>query len=110
MLYHSTRGEAPEMGFVDVMLAGLAEDGGLYLPKEWPQISHPEIASFAGQPYEEVAYRVIHPFVGEEMPDDALKSMIFEAYATFRHKAVAPLVQLDENHFILELLEGNRHR
>jgi threonine synthase len=106
ILYHSTRGEAPEMGFVDVMLAGLAEDGGLYLPKSWPQISHQEIASFAGQPYEEVAYRVIHPFVGGDIPDHALKSMIVEAYATFRHKAVAPLIQLDENHFILELFHG----
>ncbi len=104
--YVSTRGEAPHLGFSDVLLAGLARDGGLYLPETWPQISPEEIASFVGRPYAEVAFRVMQPFVGGEIPDADLKRMIDEAYATFRHPAVTPLAQLAPDQFLLELFHG----
>ncbi len=106
MRYVSTRGEAPALGFRDVVLAGLARDGGLYLPETWPALSKQDIAGLAGLPYAEVAFRVISLFSGGEVPDRALKRMIEDAYATFRHRAVAPLVQIGPNHFLLELFHG----
>ncbi|MCW2308203.1 threonine synthase [Rhodobium gokarnense] len=106
MRYLSTRGEAPALGFNDVLLAGLARDGGLYLPETWPRLSEAEIAGLAGKPYAEVAYRVIHPFVDGDIDDADLKAMIEEAYATFDHTAVAPLVQLSPRQFVLELFHG----
>ncbi len=106
MKYTSTRGEAPVLGFSDVLLQGLARDGGLYLPETWPQFDAETIASFAGKPYKDVAFQVIQPFVGDAIPEDDLKSMIAEAYAGFRHPAVTPLVQTDSNTFILELFHG----
>jgi threonine synthase len=102
----STRGEAPPLGFADAMLAGLARDGGLYVPEAWPQLAPPTIAAFAGRPYAEVAVEVIRPFIGEEIPESALARMAREAYGVFRHPAVAPLVQLDTNTFALELFHG----
>ncbi|MBC8130554.1 MAG: threonine synthase [Rhizobiaceae bacterium] len=106
MQYVSSRGEAPVLGFSDVLLAGLATDGGLYVPREWPQISAEEIRGFRGRPYAEVALRVLHPFVGTDIAENDLKRMVDEAYATFRHPAVAPLVQLGPRHFVLELFHG----
>jgi threonine synthase len=106
MQFVSTRGQAPALGFSDAVLAGLATDGGLYVPKEWPQISAAEIAGFAGRPYAEVAYAIISRFTGDEIPASALKQIIDEAYATFRHAAVTPLVEIDTNHFVLELFHG----
>ncbi|MBB4304228.1 threonine synthase [Rhodobium orientis] len=106
MRYLSTRGEAPALGFNDVLLAGLARDGGLYLPETWPRIDEAEIAGLTGKPYAEVAYRVIHPFVDGDIADADLKAMIDEAYATFDHTAVAPLVQLSPRQFVLELFHG----
>lgn len=106
MKYISTRGEAPVLGFCDVLLQGLARDGGLYLPETWPQLSRETIASFAGKPYEEVAFAVIQPFVDGEIADDDLKAMISDAYAGFRHQAVTPLVQIAPNRFVLELFHG----
>src|SRR6185295_16779991 len=91
--YISTRGEAPALGFCDVMLAGLARDGGLYVPEVWPQLSHETIAGFFGRPYWEVAVDVIRPFVAGEISDADLGRMANEAYATFRHPAVVPLSQ-----------------
>lgn len=104
--YFSTRGEAPVLGFSDVLLQGLARDGGLYLPETWPQFDAAKIASFAGQPYEDVAFAVIQPFVDGEISDADLKDMIRDAYAGFRHKAVTPLVQIAPNQFVLELFHG----
>ena len=92
--YISTRGEAPALGFCDVMLAGLARDGGLYLPETWPRLSPETIASFFGRPYWQVAVDVIRPFVGGEISDADLGRMANEAYATFRHPAVVPLDQM----------------
>jgi threonine synthase len=104
--YISTRGEAPVLEFSDVLLQGLARDGGLYLPETWPQFDADTIASFAGKPYQDVAFEVISPFVAGAIPEDDLKSMIAEAYDGFRHPAVTPLVQTGPNTFILELFHG----
>ena len=106
MRYVSTRGEAQPLGFRDVVLAGLARDGGLYVPETWPQLSSAEIADLAGRPYPEIALRIIRPFAGGEVAGSALRRMIDEAYATFRHEAVTPLVQIGPGHFLLELFHG----
>jgi threonine synthase len=104
--YVSTRGEAPVLGFCDVMLTGLARDGGLYVPETWPQLSTRTIEGFAGRPYTEVAVEVIRPFVDREIADADLARMANEAYACFRHPAVVPLDQAAPNQFILELFHG----
>ena len=106
MKYISTRGEAPVQGFEDVLLAGLANDGGLYVPKVWPKFTSDEINEMAGLPYTELALRVITPFIGDEIARDELQEMVNDAYAGFSHKAIAPLVQLDSNDFLLELFHG----
>ena len=104
--YISTRGEAPTLGFCDVMLTGLARDGGLYVPATWPQLSPETIASFFGRPYWEVAVDVIGRFTGDEISDSDLGRMANEAYATFRHPAVVPLNQIGPYQFLLELFHG----
>ena len=104
--YVSTRGEAPVLSFCDVMLTGLARDGGLYVPEAWPQLSPQTIADFFGRPYWEVAVDVISPFVGGEISDADIGRMANEAYATFRHPAVVPLDQIGPNQFLLELFHG----
>ena len=106
MRYVSTRGEAPALGFRDVVLAGLARDGGLYLPETWPTLSKREIAGLAGLSYPEAAFRIIGLFSGGEVSGPALRRMIEETYAAFRHDAVAPLAQIGPNHFLLELFHG----
>jgi threonine synthase len=104
--YVSTRGEAPPLDFVEVTLAGLARDGGLYVPETWPHLSADEIGGFAGRPYAEVAVDVIRPFVGDAIAVTELSRMVREAYGTFRHPAIVPLVQLGESSFMLELFHG----
>ena len=106
MQYVSTRGEAPELGFEDVLLTGLARDGGLYIPKTWPQISADELRGQRGRAYQDVAHHVVSKFIGGAIPDAELKQMIDEAYATFGHPAVTPLKQLDANQWLLELFHG----
>jgi len=106
MRYVSTRGQAPSVGFVDAVLGGLAPDGGLYVPQAWPQIPPQEIAGFAGKPYAHVAARVIGAFADGEIAAADLKDMCEEAYATFTHGAVAPLVQLHPGVFMAELFHG----
>jgi threonine synthase len=106
VLYVSTRGEAPTLGFADAMLAGLARDGGLYVPAAWPRLDAGVIAAFAGRPYAEVAVEIIRPFVGDAIPEDDLARMTREAYGKFRHPAVAPLAQLGMSDFLLELFHG----
>ncbi|HEX8048072.1 MAG TPA: threonine synthase, partial [Rhizobium sp.] len=93
MDYISTRGEAPALGFCDALLAGLARDGGLYVPRQWPSLTKKEIRAFRGKSYQEVAFAVLSPFTNGEIPDDVFRGMIDEAYATFRHPAVVPLRQ-----------------
>jgi threonine synthase len=104
--YISTRGEAPPLGFIDVTLAGLARDGGLFVPETWPRLEPAAIAGFAGRPYAELAVEVIRPFVGEAISEFELARMAREAYGMFRHPAVVPLVQIDTNTFVLELFHG----
>ena len=106
MHHVSTRGEAPPLGFAEVMLAGLARDGGLYVPKSWPQLDPKTILGFAGRPYAEVAVEVIRLFADDSISDSDLARMAREAYGNFRHPAVAPLVQLGVNTFALELFHG----
>jgi threonine synthase len=106
MRYVSTRGEAPSLDFVDVMLAGLARDGGLYVPERWPSLDRAVIEGFAGKPYAEVAVEVLRPFVGDGIAETDLARMSREAYGNFRHPAVAPLTQLDPGVFVLELFHG----
>ncbi|WP_034492285.1 threonine synthase [Afifella pfennigii] len=106
MRYVSTRGEAPSLGFRDVVLSGLARDGGLYVPQEWPRFSKDEIAALAGRPYAEIALAVMRRFVGEEIAEADLKRLIDTAYGSFRHPAVTPLSQIGPNHFLLQLFHG----
>jgi threonine synthase len=106
MRYISTRGEGAPLDFVEVMLTGLARDGGLYVPDAWPVLTPATIAGFAGKPYAEVAVEVMRPFVGGSIPDGDLARMAQEAYGTFRHPATVPLVQLNPSLFVLELFHG----
>ncbi|MEM7567735.1 MAG: threonine synthase, partial [Pseudomonadota bacterium] len=105
MYYVSTRGQAPRLDFTDALLTGLASDGGLYVPESWPQIGADEIAGFAGQPYAAVAERVLHAFA-PEIDRETLRRTCEEVYAGFTHPATAPLVQIDTDHFVLELFRG----
>ena len=106
MRYISTRGEAPELGFRDVLLTGLARDGGLYLPAEWPAMSHDDIRALRGLGYADMARRILAPFVAGEIDDDAFARIVDDTYAGFRHPAVCPLVQSGANEFVLELFHG----
>ncbi len=106
MDYISTRGEAPALGFCDALLAGLARDGGLYVPREWPTLTKKEIRAFRGKSYQDIAFAVLSPFTNGEIPADVFRGMIDDAYATFRHPAVAPLVQTGPNSFVMELFHG----
>ncbi len=104
--YVSTRGQAPRLGFADVTLAGLARDGGLYLPETWPVLAAETIAGLAGRPFHEIAVRVIEPFTGGEIAATSLAAMARDAYACFGHPAVTPLVQIGPDTWILELFHG----
>jgi threonine synthase len=106
MQYISTRGEAPALGFSDTLLAGLARDGGLYLPEEWPHFGAAEIRALRGLSYPEMAVRLLTPFTGGEIDAGTFSAIVHEAYATFRHDAVCPLVQTGANEFVLELFHG----
>ncbi|MEH6471859.1 MAG: threonine synthase [Halopseudomonas sp.] len=115
MKYISTRGQAPKLNFEEVLLAGLATDGGLYVPEQLPQFSKEEIASWAGLSYADLAKKVIAPFVADAIPQADLDKIIDETYGTsgatggnnvFAHDAVAPLKQLDSNLWLLELFHG----
>jgi threonine synthase len=106
MEYISTRGSAPALDFEGATLAGLASDGGLYVPREWPRFSEAEIAAMAGLPYAELAARVMEPFVGDSLSPERLRELTAQAYGRFSHKAVTPLVQLDERQWLLELFHG----
>ena len=106
MRYISTRGDAPSLSFEDVVLTGLASDGGLYVPEVLPTFTAEEIASWVGLSYNELALKIITPFVDGEIPDADLKDIIDRSYQTFRHDAIAPLVQTGHNEWILELFQG----
>ena len=106
MRYISTRGQAPALNFGEAMLTGLARDGGLYVPEKIPTLTRAEIADLAGRSYEDVAFRIMQPFVAETFTDTELQQAITRAYAGFGHVARAPLVQLAPGHFLLELFHG----
>ncbi len=106
MHYVSTRGSAQSLGFEDVTLAGLASDGGLYVPERWPSFSHEQIAAMAGLSYVETAVRVMAPFVAGSLGEEELRELCTAAYGRFSHQAVTPLVQLDHQHWMLELFHG----
>ncbi|WP_225029288.1 threonine synthase [Xinfangfangia pollutisoli] len=106
MNYISTRGQAPVLGFGEAMMTGLARDGGLYVPETVPVFSAAEIAALAGLPYEDLAFRVMKPFLGGFFSDDEFRGLLARAYAGFGHAARAPLKQLGPNHFLMELFHG----
>ncbi len=106
MEYISTRGRAPILDFEGATLAGLAEDGGLYLPREWPRLTEDEIRALRGKPYAELAAAIMRPFIAGSLTDDELDALCHAVYDDFGHAAVTPLVQLDERHWLLELFHG----
>ncbi len=106
MEYHSTRGGAPVLAFDDVLLAGLASDGGLYLPAEWPAFAPSELEEMAGLDYAGIARRVVRPFVDGAIPDDRLERVVEDAYRGFGHPAVAPLREIGAGLWLMELFHG----
>lgn len=106
MRYISTRGEAAPRGFEDVLLAGLAEDGGLFVPETWPALTPAEWHALRGLPFAELSARILHRFAGDALTFDELHALTRDAYASFRHPAVVPLVQLGPRDFALELFHG----
>ncbi|MGE0651844.1 MAG: threonine synthase [Alphaproteobacteria bacterium] len=106
MRYVSTRGQAPVLDFADAMLAGLARDGGLYVPESWPTLAPEDIRALAGVGYAEAAYRITRPFVGDAIEVATYRAIVDATYANFTHAAVAPLKQLAPNLWLLELFHG----
>ena len=104
--YVSTRGQAPALAFEEAVLAGLATDGGLYVPESVPEFAPHEIVAMSALPYTELAFRVMSPFIGDAIPEKDLRKLINGAYAGFLHPAIAPLKQLDHNEYLLELFHG----
>ncbi|MCX7267575.1 MAG: threonine synthase [Sphingomonadales bacterium] len=104
--YISTRGNADALDFAGVTLTGLASDGGLYVPRHWPQFSAEEITAMRGLSYVDLAARVMAPFIAGVLDEAELKGLCATAYGSFAHQAVAPLVQLDGQHWLLELFHG----
>jgi threonine synthase len=104
--YVSTRGRAAALDFEGVLLAGLATDGGLYVPETWPTLSDSDICAMAGLPYAELATRVMWPFVAGAIGEDDLRALVSDAYDGFDHRAVAPLIQLDHGEWLMELFHG----
>lgn len=106
MKYISTRGQAPALSFEEVMLTGLASDGGLYVPETLPQFSQADIQAFSSMSYQELAYNIMLPFVESDIDASTFKTIVDESYASFRHSAITPLVQLEHNLWSLELFHG----
>ena len=104
--YVSTRGGAAAQDFTGVLMAGLASDGGLYLPEAWPQLAPADWQALAGKPYAEAAFRVLRPFTAGALDDAVLARLTAEAYAQFDHAAVCPLVQIAPSRWLLELFHG----
>ena len=106
MKYISTRGGGQPKSFEDVILTGLAPDGGLYVPEQLPQFSRQEIASWSSLSYQELALKIISPFVDGAIPEHDLQKIIAKSYSTFRHDDIAPLAKTGDNEWILELFHG----
>ena len=106
MKYISTRGGGQPKSFEEVILTGLAPDGGLYVPAQLPHFSRQEIASWSSLSYQELALKIISPFVDGAIPEHDLEKIIVKSYSTFRHDDIAPLVKTGDNEWILELFHG----
>ncbi|MBI1208906.1 MAG: threonine synthase [Azospirillum sp.] len=106
MRYVSTRGQAPLLSFQDTLLTGLARDGGLYVPDAWPVFSAADLRALRGLPYAELATRVMLPFLGGAIPEGEFRRLVAAAYAGFDHRGVAPLVQIDQRLWLMELFHG----
>ena len=110
MKYVSTRGRAPALAFDEALLDGLAPDGGLYIPEQWPQFSADDIAALEGLSYAEIATRIMSPFIGDSLPADDFAAMVDEVYGAkqniFAHPDITPLVQIGDNEWLLELFHG----
>ena len=104
--YVSTRGQAPELDFEDVLLAGLASDGGLYVPTYLPKFDAEKLRAMQTMSYPDLAYEIVSPFIGDCINETDLRAILQETYSSFRHPAVAPLVQLEHNQWVLELFQG----
>ena len=104
--YVSTRGGVAPCRFEEALFAGLAPDGGLYLPERGPRLERDELAALQGAPYQEVAAQVLAPFVGDDLSETELRDLIGRAYAGFDHVAITPLCQLGPNEWLLELFHG----
>ena len=106
MRYISTRGQASARDFAGVLLAGLAEDGGLFVPETWPHFSAADLRALRGLPYAKLAARIVAPFIGDAVSAATLEAICDESYAGFAHPAVAPLIQLGPDLFAAELFHG----
>src|SRR5689334_19006710 len=106
MHYVSTRGHAPVRDFAGVLLAGLAEDGGLYVPESWPHFSAADFRAMRRLPYAELAAQIMHPFVGSLVSSAKLQAFCRDAYAGFDHPATVPLLQLESGLWVQELFHG----
>lgn len=106
MRFISTRGQAPALAFGEALLTGLAPDGGLYVPETLPQFTPADISRFAGLSYTDLAFEILYPFMQESFDAPTLKRLIEKAYAPFRHRAVAPITQIDQRQYVLELFHG----
>lgn len=106
MKYISVRGKAPDLNFEEVVLQGLASDGGLYVPEFLPEFNDSEIASMLKMDYPELVFKIIKPFIGNEIPENDLKAIITKSYVNFKHKAIAPLKQINHRQWLLELFHG----
>lgn len=106
MKYISTRQNSPSLNFEEVVLQGLAVDGGLYVPEFFPKFSLNEIEDMAKLDYPDLAFKIISPFVDGQIPDADLKKIIKKSYQNFSHKAIAPTKQLSHNEYLLELFHG----
>lgn len=106
IFYQSTRGLAPELDLRGVTMAGLASDGGLYVPKNWPQFGEAQVAGFRTQSYQDIAFQILKPFMASSIPEADLRTLINKSYSVFDTADVTPLKQLDDRHWILELFHG----
>ncbi len=106
MKYISTRGNSPAIDFEQAATCGLAMDGGLYVPEQWPSFSPTELRSLAGRAYDEVAFAVLHKFAGDSVPPAALRQAVTDAYANFHHPDIAPLREIGTELYLLELFHG----
>ncbi|MDR6997713.1 threonine synthase [Neobacillus niacini] len=106
MNFVSTRGNVSKIGFIDTVLMGLANDGGLLIPEKVPQIPAERLQAMSELSYQELAYEIFSYYVDGEIPDNELKELIEKSYATFRHPEVTPVQKVKDNLYLLELFHG----